>query len=382
MKIFFKTLMAVAGMMLFFSACNKVDDLPVYDNGKSPVLSASTLTVAATAADADNDVITFSWTNPVYATDSASYKYVLQLDSAGRGFGDAATVVTIGALERSLKGQELNKILLDFGFAFNVAYSVDVRLISSYGNNNERLFSNVITINATPYKIPPKVQLPGTSRLFITGGATDFNWTNPAPMPAIRELTRLDETTWGGIFHLSGGSAYLLLQEAGNWDDKYSVQDNSIPGAANEGPFGFRLPQDFPGNVAQGDNWYRMIYDFQIGRYTVTKVDHPLRPELYITGDGTPSSWTNSPPPSQRMTMLSSGVFEITMSFVPGKYFKFLDTNGQWQPQFGGDSPTGGALGANYGGGNDPSAIPTPAEAGDYKVQVNFITNTYTVTRI
>ena len=82
------------------------------------------------------------------------------------------------------------------------------------------------------------------------------------------------------------------------------------------------------------------------------------------------------------MTMLSSGVFEITMSFVPGKYFKFLDTNGQWQPQFGGDSPTGGALGANYGGGNDPSAIPTPADAGDYKVQVNFITNTYTVTRI
>jgi hypothetical protein len=118
MKIFFKTLMAVAGMMLFFSACNKVDDLPVYDNGKTPVLSASTLTVAATAADADNDVITFSWTNPAYATDSASYKYVLQLDSAGRGFENAANVVTLGALQKSLKGEELNDILLNFGFAF------------------------------------------------------------------------------------------------------------------------------------------------------------------------------------------------------------------------------------------------------------------------
>ena len=54
MKIFFKTLMAVAGMMIFFSACNKVDDLPNYGNGKTPQLTASSLTVAPTAADAAN----------------------------------------------------------------------------------------------------------------------------------------------------------------------------------------------------------------------------------------------------------------------------------------------------------------------------------------
>ena len=129
----------------------------------------------------------------------------------------------------------------------------------------------------------------------------------------------------------------------------------------------------FRSNMAQGDNWYKAIYDFQTGNYKITKEDNPMREELFITGDATPSGWTNSPPPSQKMTMLSNGVFEITMAFVPGKLYKFLDTNGQWQPQFGGDSSTGGDLGSNYGSGGDPAAIPTPATAGNYKVQVNFI---------
>jgi hypothetical protein len=216
--------------------------------------------------------------------------------------------------------------------------------------------------------------------LYIVGGATDFGWNNVNPMPSVRELTQLDETTWAGIYHLSGSSAYLLLPEAGSWNNKYSVQDNSIPGAANAGAFGYNLPQDIPGNVAQGDNWYKMIFDFQQGNYTVTKEDHPMREELYVTGDATASSWTNSPPPSQRMTMITNGVFEIVLPLQPGKLYKFLDTNGQWQPQFGGDNAAGGDLGSNYGGGNDPAAIPTPAVAGNYKIQVNFITKKYTVT--
>jgi len=40
----------------------------------------------------------------------------------------------------------------------------------------------------------------------------------------------------------------------------------------------------------------------------------------------------------------------------------------------------GGDLGSNYGNASDPPAIPTPAVAGNYKVQVNFITKKYTVT--
>jgi hypothetical protein len=380
MKILFKTILAVVTSALFLTACNKVDDLQTYSNGMASTLTASSQTLAATAADSLTDLVTFNWTNSNYSTAQANHKYIIQIDSVGRSFSHAYSREVMGALTTTFTAKEINDILLGFGFSFNVAYSIEARVISSYGNNNERYYSSPIAITATPYKIPPAVALPFTNHLYIVGGATDFGWNNANPMPPVRELTRMDETTWAGIFHLSGSSAYLLLPEAGSWSNKYSVQDNSIPGAANAGSFGYNLPQDIPGSVAQGDNWYKMIFDFQIGRYTVTKVNNALGQDLYITGDATPSSWTNSPPPSQRFTCLTNGVFEITMAFVPGKVYKFLNTNGQWQPQFGGDNATGGDLGANYGGGNDPAAIPTPAVAGNYKVTVNFLTNKYTVT--
>ncbi len=376
---FIKTIITAIAAITFFAACNKVDDLTVYANGNAPALTASATTLAPLPADSSNILVTFNWTNAKYATDSSNIKYILQIDSVGRNFQKAASKEIMGALTTQFTAKEMNDILLNFGFAFNVAYDVEARIISSYGNNNERLYSNVIALNVTPYKIPPRVELPFTGHLYIIGGATDFGWNQANPMPAVRELTQLDETTFAGIYHLSGSSAYLLLPEAGSWNNKYSVQDNSIPGAANAGSFGYNLPQDFPGGVAQGDNWYKMIFDFQQGRYTVTKEDNPLGGDLYITGDATPSSWTNAPPTTQKFTQLTNGVFEIVMAFVPGKLYKFLNTNGQWQPQFGGDNAAGGDLGANYGGGGDPAAIPTPAVAGNYKVTVNFITKKYTV---
>lgn len=380
MKSLIKSLFAITAVLML-SSCDKADDLPNYGNGKAPVLSSSQSVLAATAADSSADLVTFSWTYPDYATDSMNHKYILQIDSAGRDFSNAQSRVVMGALSTKYTGKEMNDVLLALGFEFDVTYSIQARVVSSYGNNNDRLISQPVSLTAKPYRIPPAVALPFTNRLYIVGGSTQFDWSNNAPFPAVRELTRLDETTWAGIYRITGtGGGYLLLPEAGSWNNKYSVQDNSIPGSANDGAFGYNLPQNFPSNMADGDNWYRLTYDFQRGRYTAVKEDNPLKNELFITGDATPSSWTNAPPPSQQMTPITNGVFEITMSFVPGKVYKFLDTNGQWQPQFGGSSATGGDLGANYGSAGDPPAIPTPAVAGDFKVRVNFITKKYTVT--
>ena len=210
----------IAVAVLGFTACQKVDDLPLYKNGVAPVLSSSTTAVAPPASDSLKPIITFSWTDPAYATDTARVKYTIEIDSAGRNFSKAVTKVLIGTKSTTFLAKDFNNILLGFGFKFGTAYDVDVRLTSSYNNNNERIVGNTIKLKATPYKIPPKVALPTTGRLFITGNATDFDWTNPNPMPAVRELTRIEETKWAGIFHLSGGGNFLILQQAGNWDDK------------------------------------------------------------------------------------------------------------------------------------------------------------------
>ncbi|TAF98061.1 MAG: hypothetical protein EAZ47_01110 [Bacteroidetes bacterium] len=67
------------------------------------------------------------------------------------------------------------------------------------------------------------------------------------------------------------------------------------------------------------------------------------------------------------------------MATQPGRFIKFVSNPGNWQPQFGGSSATGGVLGANFGSGGDPDAIPTPAVAGNYRYTLNFHTNRYTV---
>ncbi len=109
----------------------------------------------------------------------------------------------------------------------------------------------------------------------------------------------------------------------------------------------------------------------------------PASGELYITGNGVPSDWTNAPPANQKCTKVSITEYNITMNFTPGKFYKFLSNLNNWQPQYGlksgggnGDG-SGGLLGLNPGGGSDPDAIPTPALAGRYKVTLNFITGKY-----
>ena len=370
-----------------FVSCDKVDDLTQNALGKATVLTASTATVAATAADSNNTAITFSWSSPEYAQDASLYKFIIQIDSTNRGFAKAVSKTVTGTLKGSYIAKELNAILVDnFGFAYNTPYDIDVRVISSYGNNNERYTSNTVKVRVTPYVTPPKVTPPTTNRLFIVGNATPGSWNNPVPVPN-QELSRIDSVTYGCILNLNGASEYLLLPVNTNtWNAKYAVQNNTIPGLGAGGDFGFHLDPDpnfnsnFPSPSASG--WYKMVYDFQLGKFTVTPFANALAQDLYITGDATPSNWTNAPPAGQKFTRLNNCEYEITMAFVPGKFYKFLSVSGQWQPQFGGSSATGGNLGANYGGGSDPDGIPTPAVAGNYKIRVNFVSNKYTVTKI
>src|SRR6478672_8490340 len=83
------SLMILAGVL--FSGCDKKDVLPVFQNGTAPVLSASTTTIAAQPADSNNVALTLSWSNPKYATDSSSTKYIIQIDSAGKNFANPLT---------------------------------------------------------------------------------------------------------------------------------------------------------------------------------------------------------------------------------------------------------------------------------------------------
>lgn len=370
-NIFLYFMLAVTG----FTACDKVDDLPVYGFGVAPVLNSSAATIAVPASDSLKDVLTLTWSNPAYQTDTATYKYLIEIDSTGRNFSKANVREVKGKKSTTFTARELNNIMLGYGFEFNKAYDLDVRVTSSYANNNERKVSNVVKVKATPYKIPPKVALPTTGKLFLVGSATQGDWSNPVPVPT-QEFARIDETTFGGIFQLNGGKEYLILPLNGNWDNKFSVANKGLAGLAAGGDFGFNFSDNFPSPAANGT--YKIILDFQTGKFTVTPFtqQHGLPANLFIVGGATPGGWNNPVPvPTQQFTRLNSTTWEIaSLNLKTGEKYLLLPENGNWGKKFGEDKP-----GILIPEGGDFSA---PAVTGNYKLTVNFLDNSIKVVKL
>ncbi|HEX2608606.1 MAG TPA: SusE domain-containing protein [Flavisolibacter sp.] len=378
MRSIFNTLLFVSGLALILSACEKVADLPHYEKGKAATLTASSTNVAPAPADSNKVALTLNWTFPDYATDSSNVKYTIEIDSAGKNFTNPLTKVTTGKLSTSFTAKELNTFLVSRGYAFNVPVDMDVRLTTSYANNNERITANTVRIKMTPYKIPPKVALPTTNRLFIVGDATQGGWANPVPEPS-QEFTRIDETTWGGIFKLNGGKEYLVLPQNGDWGHKFSVADKSLAGLNQGGDFGFDRNDNFPGPATDG--LYKIILDFQTGKFTVTPFtqQHGLPDNLYIVGNATPGDWSNPVPvPSQQFTRKTSTVFELVLPLTSGKNFLLLPENGNWGKKFG---YSDAASNTKLAGTLKPEGgdMASPDVSGNYKITVDFLNNSYTL---
>lgn len=223
--------------------------------------------------------------------------------------------------------------------------------------------------------------------------AIAFSWTNPnyqfttgISSQDVNYILQVDTT--GADFSSAGIQEVSIAKDL---SVSFTVKDlNTILTKLN-------LSEDIPHNVefriksALSNNsvpLYSNVIPIVITPYLDVAVPIPPTGELYITGDGTPSGWTNAPPDGQKCTQISNTEYSIVMNFSPGFYYKFLTTLGYWQPQYGisklagasGDA-SGGDLGYNFGPQGDPDAIPTPAVAGSYKVTLNFKTGKYTVVK-
>lgn len=364
MKYFSKILFSIAVTAAFFTACKK-EAMTVYTHGSATVLSASTTTVAPVTADSNKNVISFLWTSPKYATDSATIKYLIQIDSSGRNFSKANSKTVIGLRTATYTAKELNSIVLAMGFKFNVAYDVDVRLVSSYGNNNDQFQSNIVKIKVTPYVTPPKVMPPASKMLFIVGNATAGGWGNPVPAPA-QQFTLIDSVTYQGTFFLNGGKSYLLLPDNGKWDNKYNIADASAPKISEGGVFGANMGSaNIPAPAATG--MYTIKVDFQNGTFAVTKVN--LFGLLYVPGNY--QGWT----PASASTLGSpanDGNYDGYINIPAGGTYEFKFTPG---PDWSNGLGDGGNGTLSPGGGNLKVSA-----GGYYHIFGNTVKNTWSAT--
>ncbi len=377
MKYLLKISLFTVLLAAVITACTKMDTLPFYGNGTAVVLSASSTNITPAPSDSSKVVASFSWTNPHYATDSNTQKFVLEIDSAGRNFSQKFVSITIGKPSISFTGKQLNDMLAAFGFTPGQSFAFDIRVISSYGNNNEQLKSNVLSVKIASYLVP--ITLTPSSAADITllvanasSNAISFNWNESGyGSNVINYALQMDVA--GNNFATPQIVKYgTNLTSSINVNDlnNFAIAAGIIGGSTKN--MEFRIASYLGTTYAT-----RMVYSNVVSIKLTTFT--PVPPALYIVGDATDGGWNNPVPlPSQQFSRIDAVSYGIVVKLTAGKSYLLLPKNGDWGHKYGGASATGGALLSDNAvpGSNTPA----PATTGMYQIVVNFQTGVYTVT--
>ena len=377
MKYLLKAGILTLILAVILTACNKVGSLPIFGNGTPVSLTASSTNITPAPSDSNKVVASFSWTNPNYATDSNTQKFILEIDSTGRNFAKEITSIVVGKPSISFTGQQLNNILAAFGFAPGQTFTFDIRVTSSYGNNNEQLKSNIITVKISSYLVPITLTPSSTDDLTLlvanaSNKAISFGWTATSyGTNTINYALQMD--TLGGTFAnpqvVKYGTA-LTSSITVNDLNAFAISAGIIGGSTKT--MSFRVVSYL------GTTYATKMVTSNAVNVKVTSFT-PVPPALYIVGGATDGGWNNPVPlPSQQFTRINAVSYGIVVNLKAGDSYLFLPLNGDWGHKYGGTSATGGALLTD--GAVPGSNTPSPATSGLYSIVVNFQTATYTVT--
>ncbi len=377
MKYLLKAGILTLVLAVVLTACNKVGSLPLFGNGTPVTLTASSTNITPTPSDSNKVVASFSWTNPNYATDSNTQKFILEIDSTGRNFSKEITSIVVGKPSISFTGQQLNNILAAFGFAPGQTFTFDIRVTSSYGNNNEQLKSNVITVKISSYLVPITLTPSSTADLTLlvanaSSKAISFNWTATSyGTNTINYALQMD--TVGGNF-----ANPQVVKTGTGLTTSFTVNDLNSLAIASGVIGGSTKTMEFRVVSYLGTTYTTKMAISNVTNIKVTTFT-PVPPALYIVGDATDGGWNNPVPlPTQQFSRIDAVSYGIALKLTAGKSYLFLPTNGDWGHKYGGSSATGGSLLAD--GAVPGSNTPAPATTGMYQIVVNFQTGTYTVT--
>ena len=359
------------------TACTKMDSLPFYSNGKPVVLTASSTNIAPAPSDSNKVVASFSWTSPNYATDSNTQKFILEVDSAGRNFSKEIVSTVIGKPSISFTGKQLNDMLAAFGFTPGQSFSFDIRVTSSYGNNNDQLKSNVISVKIASYLVPITLTPSATTDLSLlvsnaSNNAITFNWNKSEYGSNVINYALQMDVAGNNFANPQTVKLGTNLTTSISVNDlnNYAIAAGIIGGSTKN--LDFRIVS-YLGTTYATPMVYSNVASIKVTTFT------PVPPALYIVGDATDGGWNNPVPlPSQQFSRIDAVSYGIVVKLTAGKSYLFLPKNGDWGHKYGGASATGGALLTDNAvpGSNTPA----PATTGMYQIVVNFQTGAYTVT--
>lgn len=369
MKNILKLIITLVGIALVFNACQKEGDLPFYKTGTATVLTSSATAVNAAVADSSKTMLSLNWTWPNYATDSINQKFIVQIAPEGKNFASPVTRVLKGVKGTTFTAKELNKIVFGFG-DISAAYPMEMRIISSYANNNEQYTSNSIKVSVTPYIIPVSLKVNPTGPLTLliadasnTAITCTWNATAFGNLP-LNYAVQIDKA--GGTFASPVVKTYGTALSGG-------ITVNDLNRAAISAGISPNTTGDLSLRVVayQGTNFTNPVYSNVVTVKVTTYLDEV---KFWVVGGY--NGWDNSDKALYIMNTPTTGAnAEGYVNFPSGGEFK-LTTNHSWDDAhtYGDDGTNSGKL-SNVGGGKN-IALPS---AGYYYIKANPLTMTYSL---
>lgn len=222
--------------------------------------------------------------------------------------------------------------------------------------------------------------------------AIKFTWTNPnyeftTGINSLDVSYKLELDTVGGNFNSSNKYVTVIPRDLSK---EYTVAElNGILGNVMLLTYGrqYNMEARVTSSLASD----AVPLPSNVVRFTATpfapppKVQLPATGELYIVGDATPGGWNNPVPvPSQKFNKISNTKYEITVTLIPSKFYLLLPENGSWAAKYCVENnglpgiSGGGDFVYKTSGGAD---IPSPADAGTYKITADFQTGKFTAVK-
>ncbi len=353
------------------TACEKAEPLPFYEGGKDIALTTSTATPPNSVADSVNNVVTLSWSNPEFATDTSNYKYVVEVAPAGTNFAHPATYTVMTTRNFALTGNQLNNLLVAWGSDYGESQELEARVKASYANNNDMKISNTVKFSAAPVAKPFTVSASATGPFAPTAFTKDdkftaLSWTAPQygdtssisyTIQSVKAGASFDDpyeiTVGAPVMHeLTGMELYSMALAAGLPLEKEGAVDVRIKATVN--------------------NTNQVSYSTD----KVTLKIKPVEMILYLHVAGDFQGW--NPGGAPRIASNDGINYEGYVWVPAGGNGEFKFTS---QPDWNGTNygGTSGTTGGTIDGSNSNN-LQWPATGKYYLLKVNMTTKTWTVT--
>lgn len=224
MKKIFMSFLAVSSMLLLvLSSCKKDENKITAGVNGVGTLSASTTSPALSEATANDNAVTFSWSAAKVTGYQTGISYSIQIDKKGNNFA-APREIAAALPSSSVTNVDMNTTLINLGLPVDVAAQVEVRVKAVLAVNGTPSYSNVLTMNVTPYNMLPKLYLPGdyqgwdptsTSVKFIVSKNKDANYEGTITFASAATFKFTTGRSWN-VNYGTSDTAGKLVSNGGN----------------------------------------------------------------------------------------------------------------------------------------------------------------------